>query len=47
MILTNARILTFDSANRVLENGSVEIREDGSIGVVGGGGGASMPAAVY
>jgi putative selenium metabolism protein SsnA len=39
MILTNARILTFDSANRVSENGSVEIREDGSIGVVGGGGG--------
>ena len=26
MILTNARILTFDAANRVLDSGSVEIR---------------------
>ena len=26
MIITNARILTFDSANRVLDSGSVEIR---------------------
>jgi putative selenium metabolism protein SsnA len=34
MILTNARIVTFDSANRVLQNGSVEIRRDGSIGVI-------------
>ena len=37
MIVTNARILTFDSANRVLDSGSVEIRPDGSIGNVSGG----------
>jgi putative selenium metabolism protein SsnA len=35
MILTNARILTFDERNRVLERGSVEVRPDGSIGGVG------------
>lgn len=34
MILTNARILTCDAANRVLDSGSVEIREDGTIGFV-------------
>ena len=34
MILTNARILTFDDANRVFESGSVEIRADGRIGAV-------------
>jgi putative selenium metabolism protein SsnA len=34
MILTNARILTFDGANRVLNSGSVEIRADGTIGAV-------------
>lgn len=34
MILTNARILTCDAANRVLDSGSVEIREDGAIGFV-------------
>ena len=34
MILTNARILTFDGSNRVLESGSVEITGDGSIGFV-------------
>ena len=34
MIITNARILTFDTANRVLDSGSVEIRADGSIGDV-------------
>jgi putative selenium metabolism protein SsnA len=34
MTITNARILTFDSANRVLDSGSVEIRPDGSIGSV-------------
>jgi putative selenium metabolism protein SsnA len=34
MIIANARILTFDSANRVLDSGSVEIRPDGSIGAV-------------
>jgi putative selenium metabolism protein SsnA len=34
MIVTNARILTFDSANRVLDSGSVEIRPDGAIGNV-------------
>ena len=38
MIITNARILTFDSANRVLDSGSVEIRPDGSIGAVKSGG---------
>lgn len=38
MIFANARILTFDSSNRVLEKGSVEIREDGSIGEVRGAG---------
>ena len=37
MIVTNARILTFDSANRVLDSGSVEIRPDGSIGNVSDG----------
>lgn len=37
MILTNARILTFDPANRVLDSGSVEIRADGAIGFVRGG----------
>ena len=34
MILTNARVLTFDAANRVLDSGSVEIRPDGTIGAV-------------
>ena len=34
MIVTNARILTFDGAHRVLDSGSVEIREDGTIGAV-------------
>ena len=34
MIITNARILTFDSENRVLDSGSVEIRPDGAIGDV-------------
>ena len=34
MIITNARILTFDSTNRVLDSGSVEIRADGTIGAV-------------
>ena len=37
MILTNARILTFDSSNRVLQSGSVEVRDDGSIGFVRSG----------
>jgi putative selenium metabolism protein SsnA len=37
MILTNARILTFDDAERVLDSGSVEVRADGSIGSVRGG----------
>ncbi|HUI57928.1 MAG TPA: amidohydrolase family protein, partial [Bryobacteraceae bacterium] len=35
MILTNARILTFDSANHVLDSGSVEVLPDGTIGQVG------------
>ncbi len=34
MILTNARILTFDAANRVIDTGSVEVRADGTIGAV-------------
>ena len=34
MILTNARILTFDDDHRVLDSGSVEIRPDGAIGDV-------------
>ena len=34
MILTNARILTFDAAKRVLDSGSVEVNADGTIGFV-------------
>lgn len=34
MLITNARILTFDAANRVLDSGSVEILPDGTIGAV-------------
>ena len=34
MIIHNARVLTFDSANRVLDSGAVEILPDGSIGQV-------------
>ena len=34
MILTNARILTFDATNRVLDSGSVEVLADGAIGFV-------------
>jgi putative selenium metabolism protein SsnA len=37
MILTNARVVTFDHGNRVLDSGSVEVRADGSIGLVGSG----------
>jgi putative selenium metabolism protein SsnA len=37
MILTNARILTFDAANLVLDSGSVEIGADGAIGFVRSG----------
>jgi putative selenium metabolism protein SsnA len=37
MILTNARILTFDGTNRVLDSGSVEVLADGAIGFVRGG----------
>lgn len=33
-IIRNARVLTFDSANRVLDSGAVEIRADGTIGWV-------------
>ncbi len=36
MIIDNARILTFDADNRVFDSSSVEIREDGTIGAVGG-----------
>ena len=32
MILTNARILTFDAADRVVDNGAVEICADGTVG---------------
>jgi putative selenium metabolism protein SsnA len=35
MIVKNARIVTFDAANRVIDNGSVEVRADGTIGAVG------------
>jgi putative selenium metabolism protein SsnA len=38
VIVSNARVLTFDSDNRVLDSGSVEIRADGSIGSVGSAG---------
>ncbi len=31
MIIRNARVLTFDSAKRVLDSGAVEILPDGSI----------------
>ena len=34
MILTNARIVTFDDRNRVLDSGSVEVRDDGTVGQV-------------
>jgi len=34
MIICNARVLTFDSANRVLDSGTVEVLPDGSIGEV-------------
>src|SRR5689334_8384029 len=34
VIIANARILTFDSSNRVLDAGAVEIRRDGVIGAV-------------
>jgi len=37
MILTNARILTFDGRNRVLDSGSVEVTPDGAIGFVRSG----------
>ena len=37
MILTNARILTFDGTNRVLHSGSVEVLADGAIGFVRSG----------
>ena len=37
MILTNARVLTFDGVNRVFDSGSVEIRQDGAIGAVTSG----------
>jgi putative selenium metabolism protein SsnA len=34
MMITNARVLTFDATNRVLDSGEVEIRPDGTIGAV-------------
>ena len=35
MIVANARILTFDAADRVLDSAGVEIRADGSLGAIG------------
>lgn len=35
MIIHNARILTFDSANRVIDSGALEIRADGTVAWVG------------
>src|SRR4051794_30666051 len=32
MIIRNARVLTFDAANRVLDSASVEVRADGTFG---------------
>jgi putative selenium metabolism protein SsnA len=46
MIIANARILTFDSASRVLDSGSVEVRPDGTIGAVGGGLSAPDPQTI-
>jgi len=37
MILTNARVLTFDAGQRVFDSGSVEVRPDGAIGFVRSG----------
>ena len=35
MFIRNARIITFDASNRVLDSGAVEVRADGSIGWIG------------
>ncbi len=35
MIIRNARIVTLDAANQVIDSGAVEVRADGSIGSVG------------
>jgi cytosine/adenosine deaminase-related metal-dependent hydrolase len=35
MIIRNARILTFDRQNRILESGAVEVRANGSLGWLG------------
>ena len=35
MIIRNARIITFDQRNRVLDCGAVEVRADGSLGWIG------------
>jgi putative selenium metabolism protein SsnA len=44
MIIRNARVLTLDSANRVLDSAAVEILPDGSIGSMAGeGAGPSNP----
>jgi putative selenium metabolism protein SsnA len=45
MIIRNARVLTFDSANRVLDSGTVEILPDGSIGKVEDARASNPPAA--
>ncbi len=34
MIISNARVVTLDSSNRVLDNATVEVRGDGSIGAI-------------
>jgi len=36
MIIRNARIVTLDAENRILDAGTIEVRVDGSIGRVGG-----------
>ncbi len=36
MIINNARVLTFDSVNRVLDSGAVEVLSDGTVGNVTG-----------
>lgn len=35
MLITNARVLTFDATSSVLDNAAVEIRKDGTIGAIG------------
>jgi putative selenium metabolism protein SsnA len=37
MIFTNARVVTFDRTNRVIDSGSVEVRSDGTFGTIESG----------